>query len=99
MDLKKTVKLCESCPNDYMDASEQLKHFQKNSLEQTASALECIISQQRLSEQLEVPNIGNIVDAKRSIVDSMVNLAIVASDGDYDRTKEVLAEYGIEDMI
>ena len=99
MDLKTTVKLCESCPNDYMDASEQLKHFQKNSLSQTACALECIISQQRLSEQLEVPNIGNIVDAKKSIVDSMVNLAIVSSAGDYNKTREVLAEYGIEDMI
>ena len=99
MNLKETVKLCESCPNDYMDASEQLKHFQKNSLDQTASALECIISQQKLSEQLKVPNIGNIVDAKKSIVDSMVNLAIVATDGDYDRTREVLAEYGIEDII
>ena len=99
MDLKKTVKLCKSCPNDYMDASEQLKHFQKNSLNQTASALECIIYQQKLSEELKVPNIGNIVDAKKSIVDSMVNLAIVATDGDYIRTREVLAEYGIEDMI
>lgn len=96
---KKTDFYNEDRIGDLKKDSLRLKKARKEALNQTAKALECVINLQKLSEEQDTPNIGNIVDTKKSLVDSMVNLAIVSSEGDYARTKKTLAEYGLEDTV
>ena len=96
---KKTDFFKEDRIGDPKKDSLRLKKARKEALNQTAKALECVISLQKLSEELHASNIGNIVDTKKSLVDSMVYLAIVSSEGDYARIKKTLAKYGLEDTV
>ena len=96
---KKTDFLKEGRIGNLQNDSLSLIQARQNALHQTATALEYVISLQQLSEELNTQNLGNIKDAKMSLVDSMVNLAIASADGNYDKIKVILAEYGLEDMI
>ena len=96
---KKTDFLKEGRIGNLQSNSLSLIQARHNALHQTATALEYVISLQQLSEELKTQNLGNIKDAKKSLVDSMVCLAIASADGSYKRTKKILAEYGLEDMI
>ena len=95
----KTDFLKEGRIGNLKNDSLSLIQARQNALHQTATALEYVISLQQLSEELNSQNQGNIRDAKMCLVDSMVYLAIASSDGDYKKSKELLAEYGLEDMI
>ena len=96
---KKTDFLKEGRIGNLQNDSLSLIQARQNALHQTATALEYVISLQQLSEELNTQNLGNIKDAKMSLVDSMVNLAIASADGNYDKIKVILAVYGLEDMI
>ena len=76
-----------------------LEQVQRRSLDTTAAALQSVIEQQKISEQNISPNGGNILIAKQDLVDAMVNLAIASSHGSYAKTRNILSEYGLEDMI
>ena len=95
----KTDFLKEGRIGNQKNDSLSLNQARQTALHQTATALEYVISLQQLSEELKMQNLGNIKDAKMSLVDSVVYLAIASADGNYKKTKELLAEYGLEDMI
>lgn len=77
-----------------------LNSVQHVALDSCAIALRYILFLQEEARKSESSNQGNLLDAKKSIIDAMVNLAIVASQGcGYDKIKEILSEYGLEDMI
>lgn len=76
-----------------------LETVQRRSLDTTAAALQSVIEQQKITEQNDAPNDGNIRMAKQDLVDAMVNLAIASSHGSYTNTRNILSEYGLEDMI
>ena len=76
-----------------------LEQVQRRSLDTTAAALHSVIEQQKITEQNNAPNGGNILIAKQDLVDAMVNLAIASSHGSYTNTRNILSEYGLEDMI
>ena len=76
-----------------------LETVQRRSLDTTAAALQSVIEQQKITEQNNAPNGGNILIAKQDLVDAMVNLAIASSHGSYTNTRNILSEYGLEDMI
>ena len=76
-----------------------LETVQRRSLDTTAAALQSVIEQQKITEQNDAPNDGNIRMAKEDLEDAMVNLAIVASNGHgYAKVKEILADYGLDDI-
>ena len=76
-----------------------LETVQRRSLDTTAAALQSVIEQQKITEQNDAPNDGNIRMAKEDLEDAMVNLAIVASNGHgYTKVKEILADYGLDDI-
>ena len=76
-----------------------LETVQRRSLDTTAAALQSVIEQQKITEQNNATNGGNILIAKQDLVDAMVNLAIASSHGSYTNTRNILSEYGLEDMI
>lgn len=42
----------------------------------------------------------HLIDKKcQKTIDAMVNLAIASSDGSFAKTRDILSEYGLEDMI
>ena len=65
----------------------------------TAKALQSIISQQKLTSEIKDQRYGNVLEAKKDVVDAMVNLAIASSEGSHTKTREILSGYGLEDMI
>lgn len=42
---------------------------------------------------------SNFITLKNDVIDAMVNLAIASSDGSFAKTRDILSEYGLEDMI
>ena len=77
-----------------------LTTVQHIALDSCATALRHILFLQEEARKSESSNQGNLLYAKKSIIDAMVNLAIVASQGcGYDKIKGILSEYGLEDMI
>ena len=78
----------------------QLHHAQKVALDDTANALQSITELEKLTNDTKQPNKGNVLDAKQDLWDAMVQLGIVASNGEgYAKIKEILSNYGLEDLF
>ena len=77
----------------------QLHHAQKVALDDTANALQSIIRQQRITEEMKAPFAGNVTDAKKDVLDAMVNLAIASSGSELSTARSLLSDYGLEDII
>ena len=78
----------------------QLHHAQKVALDDTANALQSITELEKLTSDTNQPNKGNVLDAKQDLWDAMVQLGIVASNGEgYAKIKEILSNYGLEDLF
>ena len=99
MSKKATSLKCDAAFKKNGDRAELLHRAQKTALDDTATALQSIIHQQKLTIQLEDSAVGNVTDAKKDIIDAMVNLAIASSEGSYTKTKEILAGYGLDDIV
>ena len=81
------------------DSLQQLSLARRAALDDTAKALQSIISQQKLTSEIKDQRYGNVLEAKKDVVDAMVNLAIASSEGSHTKTREILSGYGLEDMI
>lgn len=78
----------------------QLHHAQKVALDDTANALQSITELEQLAIETKQHNTGNVRDAKQDLWDAMVQLGIVASNGEgYAKIKEILSNYGLEDLF
>ena len=78
----------------------QLHHAQKVALDDTANALQSITELEQLAIETNQHNTGNVRDAKQDLWDAMVQLGIVASNGEgYAKIKEILSNYGLEDLF
>ena len=77
-----------------------MHHAQKVALDDTANALQSITELEKLTNDTKQPNKGNVLDAKQDLWDAMVQLGIVASNGEgYAKIKEILSNYGLEDLF
>lgn len=78
----------------------QLHHAQKVALDDTANALQSITQLEKIAIETNQHNKGNVIDAKKDLWDAMVQLGIVASNGEgYAKIKEILSNYGLEDLF
>ena len=78
----------------------QLHHAQKVALDDTANALQSITELEQLAIETNQHNTGNVREAKQDLWDAMVQLGIVASNGEgYAKIKEILSNYGLEDLF
>ena len=65
----------------------------------TASALRSINSQYELTPEGERGEVSEINQARKGAELAMVSLAIIASDGDETRTREILSGHGHKDLF
>ena len=72
---------------------------QKEALINTASALRSIKSQYVMTPEGERGDVSEINQAKKGAELAMVSLAIIASDGDESKTREILSGHGHEDLF
>ena len=73
--------------------------IQKEALLNTASALRSINSQYELTPEGERGEVSEINQARKGAELAMVSLAIIASDGDETRTREILSGHGHKDLF
>ena len=73
--------------------------IQKEALINTASALRSINSQYDLTPEGERGEVSEINQARKGAELAMVSLAIIASDGDEARTREILGGHGHKDLF
>ena len=73
--------------------------IQKEALINTASALKSINSQYELTPEGERGEVSEINQARKGAELAMVSLAIIASDGDESRTREILGGHGHKDLF
>ena len=73
--------------------------IQKEALINTASALKSINSQYELTPEGERGEVSEINQARKGAELAMVSLAIIASDGDETRTREILSGHGHKDLF
>ena len=99
MSKQKTDYKCAVSLKKNGDRIAQLHHAQKTALDDTANALQSIIRQQKLTDELKAPFAGNVTDAKKEVIDAMVNLAIASSGSKLSKARSLLSDYGLEEMI
>lgn len=95
----KTDFLEEDRIGEIMNDSRLLCQARQVALDQIVCALKSVILLQKMSDKLSAPNTGNIHIAKEDIMDAIVNLAIVRAAGNHQRTRKILADYGLEGLI
>lgn len=95
----KTQPKCDMAVSQNEEIKAQLKHAQKVAMDDTASALESIIRQQKLTKVAGAPKWGNVRDAKQEVIEAMVSLAIAASEDGLKGAKAILSDYGLEHMV
>ena len=76
-----------------------LHQIRVGALDSTASALKNIIKQQELTEEIGEEGIRDIEAAVSSAEDALFYLASASTVDDIDRTRELLKEYGREDLL
>lgn len=99
MNHRLTEDMCGPVSEGHDELTAQLLITRKAALDATAAALQSIILQQKLTIMTDSPCGGNISDAKKHLVDAMVDLAVASSYGSYPVAKKILAGYGLDDMI
>lgn len=96
----KTLPKCDMAVSQNEEIKAQLKNAQRVALDDTASALQSITELEQLASKTKQPNTGNIRNAKEALGDAMVQLGIVASNGEgFAKVKEILSNYGLEDLF
>ena len=99
-DKLKTQPKCDMAVSQNEEIAAQLKHAQKVAMDDTANALQSISELEQLATKTKQPNTGNILDAKKDLWDAMIQLGIVASNGEgFAKVKEILSNYGLEDLF
>lgn len=78
---------------------ERLHQIRVGALDSTASALKNIIKQQELTEEIGEEGIRDIEAAVSSAEDALFYLASASTVDDIDKTRQLLKEYGREDLL
>ena len=78
---------------------ERLHQIRVGALDSTASALKNIIKQQELTEEIGEEGIRDIEAAVSSAEDALFYLASASTVDDIDKTRQLLKEYGKEDLL
>lgn len=79
--------------------NQELHHARIHALDTTASALEKIIRQHELTEETGERGLQDIEAALNSAEDALFYLATASTIDDIDKTRELLKEYGREDLL
>ena len=99
-DKLKTLPKCDMAVSQNEEIAAQLKHAQKVAMDDTANALQSISELEQLATKTKQAHAGNILDAKKDLWDAMIQLGIVASNGEgFAKVKEILSNYGLEDLF
>jgi hypothetical protein len=87
------VSRLTSCDN------QQLHNARIDAIDTTASALEKIIRQHELTEEAGERGLQDLEAALNSAEDALFYLATASTVDDIDKTRELLKEYGREDLL
>ena len=93
------MKTSQSSQVDVYHHKDDYGSIQKEALINTASALRSINSQYELTPEGERGEVSEINQARKGAELAMVSLAIIASDGDETRTREILSGHGHKDLF
>ena len=94
------MKKSQSSQTDFAQPGQSdFVSVQREALINTASALRSINSQYDLTPEGERGEVSEINQARKGAELAMVSLAIIASDGDEARTREILDGHGHKDLF
>lgn len=79
--------------------NQRLHHARIDAIDSTASALEKIIRQHELTEESGERGLSDIEAALSSAEDALFYLASASTVDDMQKTKELLCEYGRNDLL
>lgn len=81
--------MVDSCKTDLLHVA----------LEDTATSLKSIIAKYDSLEAGESHILGDLVNARKCVEMALVSLAVLVSDDDLDRTREILSRFGFADIL
>lgn len=81
-----------------MDKTE-INQIRKTALSDTATALRSINTQYDMTPDQQRGQVSEISQARKGAEIAMVSLAIIASDGDEQKTRDILADEGFTDLF
>lgn len=76
-----------------------MNQIRKTALSDTATALRSINTQYDMTPDQQRGQISEISQARKGAEIAMVSLAIIASDGDEQKTRDILADEGFTDLF
>jgi len=76
-----------------------MNQIRKTALSDTATALRSINSQYDMTPDQQRGQVSEISQARKGAEIAMVSLAIIASDGDEQKTRDILADEGFTDLF
>ena len=76
-----------------------MNQIRKTALSDTATALRSINTQYDMTPDQQRGQVSEISQARKGAEIAMVSLAIIASDGDEQMTRDILADEGFTDLF
>ena len=76
-----------------------MNQIRKTALSDTATALRSINTQYDMTPDKQRGQVSEISQARKGAEIAMVSLAIIASDGDEQKTRDILADEGFTDLF
>ena len=76
-----------------------MNQIRKTALSDTATALRSINTQYDMTPDHQRGQVSEISQARKGAEIAMVSLAIIASDGDEQKTRDILADEGFTDLF
>lgn len=76
-----------------------MNQIRKTALSDTATALRSINTQYDMTPDQQKGHVSEISQARKGAEIAMVSLAIIASDGDEQKTRDILADEGFTDLF
>lgn len=76
-----------------------MNQIRKTALSDTATALKSINTQYDMTPDQQRGQVSEISQARKGAEIAMVSLAIIASDGDEQKTRDILADEGFTDLF
>lgn len=76
-----------------------MNQIRKIALSDTATALRSINTQYDMTPDQQRGQVSEISQARKGAEIAMVSLAIIASDGDEQKTRDILADEGFTDLF
>lgn len=76
-----------------------MDQIRKTALSDTATALRSINTQYDMTPDQQRGQVSEISQARKGAEIAMVSLAIIASDGDEQKTRDILADEGFTDLF